>query len=181
MALARSLVHRALAAAGAYRRYQRVDWSRVRRVVFLCVGNICRSPYAERRLLDWGIPSRSAGFSGKAGEPSPAAAVRCALARGVSLDQHRALPLEEMKFVEGDLVAVFEPQHADMIREGLGDRAGVQVTIVGLWSRPPAPYLHDPYALSDDYFDACYQRIDAALEGIRDRIRSAAEDRASAS
>ena len=158
-----------------------VFWSRVRRVVFLCLGNICRSPYAERRMLAWGIPSRSAGFAGVAGDRSPPEAVRGALARGISLEPHRALPLDAMKFEEGDLVALFEPAHADQIRKLLEYRPDIQVTLVGLWSRPPMPYLHDPYALSDDYFDACYERIDDALEGMRARIQSASGDRASSS
>jgi len=33
---------------GGYRRFKQIRWESVKRVVFVCHGNICRSPYAER-------------------------------------------------------------------------------------------------------------------------------------
>lgn len=174
-ALARHVACRMFDLAGAYRRYRAIDWGRVRRVVFVCSGNICRSPYAERRFRAWGIPAASAGLRGDAGSKPPPEAVRHARALGVSMEDHAARAFDPGAIVPGDLVAVFEPSQAREVRRLLGARAGVQVTLVGLWGRPAVPYIHDPYALSDAYFLACYERIDAALEAIRERLAAASE------
>jgi len=169
-AFARHLLSRAGLAAGAYRSYRAIDWRRVRRVVFVCRGNICRSPYAERGLVARGFPAISAGLDCAAGSVPPPAALRVAAARGVALDGHGARPLDSVTLQPGDLVAAFEPGHAAALARAFQGRDDVQVTLVGAWSRPPFPYLHDPYALSDAYFDVCYSRIDDALDRIRQQI-----------
>jgi protein-tyrosine-phosphatase len=172
-ALVRHLFSRLLAAVGAYRRYLDLDWSRIRRVVFVCRGNICRSPYAELSLRARGIRAASAGLDATPGSRSPESAVRNAAALGVSLGEHTARAWETMAIEGGDLIAVFEPEHAAEVSPRIQGRDGVQVTLVGIWARPPYPYIHDPYALPDAYFRACYSRIDSALEEIRDRIEAA--------
>ena len=43
-----SLSH-AANAAGRYAAYRDIDWHGVERLVFVCAGNICRSPYGDRK------------------------------------------------------------------------------------------------------------------------------------
>ena len=52
---------------GFYRPFARVDWGRVERVVFVCQGNICRSPYAEARGREVGLPASSFGLGAGVG------------------------------------------------------------------------------------------------------------------
>ena len=52
---------------GRYRQFKRIRWERVARVVFVCHGNVCRSPYAEGRAVNFGLPAASFGFSADSG------------------------------------------------------------------------------------------------------------------
>ncbi len=59
-----------------------------------------------------------------------------------------------------------EPWQAEAL-----ERLGVgQVTLLGLWSRPERPHLHDPHGLADDYFRTCFRLIDSAVEAMVARL-----------
>src|SRR5260370_29706063 len=55
---------------GRYRQFKQIRWERVARVVFVCHGDICRSPYAERRAVSVGLPAPSFGLSADSCAPS---------------------------------------------------------------------------------------------------------------
>src|SRR5437588_1134030 len=63
----RGLIRLALAwlenLTGRHRQFKQIRWDRVARVVFVCHGNICRSPYAEGRAVSFGLPAASFGLS----------------------------------------------------------------------------------------------------------------------
>src|SRR5262245_66201200 len=67
---------------GAYRSLGRIEWSRVRRLVFVCHGNVCRSPYAEARVRQRGVRAASFGLVTTGGVAANAVAQRIAGARG---------------------------------------------------------------------------------------------------
>jgi len=88
------------------------------RVVFVCAGNICRSPYAEavarRDCAVAGVEFASAGLSALSGNRATAEALAVASERGVDLSGHRAQPLTPELEVSADLVVdlrerVFDP------------------------------------------------------------------------
>src|SRR6266404_712562 len=65
---------------------------RLNRVLVLCHGNICRSPFAEA-LLAARVPAlevRSAGLHAGDGNPADPSAIACAERMGVSLAAHRS-------------------------------------------------------------------------------------------
>src|SRR5690349_21297071 len=78
------------AALGLYRRYKQVDWSRVERLVFVCSGNICRSPYAAEYARSLGIPIASFGVDTRGNDTANDVASKVAAARGVDLSNHRS-------------------------------------------------------------------------------------------
>ena len=159
------------ASLGAYRRFRQVHWSKVSRVVFVCKGNICRSPYAEHRFRAWGANSASAGLQASPGNPAAPAAQQAALRRGVDLAAHRSTAISESVIAAGDLLVAFEPAHAKALRVLASGRVDVQVTLLPLWSSSPRlVYLHDPYGLPGKYFDRCFERIDSGLGGILARV-----------
>lgn len=159
------------ASVGAFRRYRQIHWPEVSRVVFVCKGNICRSPYAEHRSRAWGANAVSAGLLADPGKPAAPAAQQAALRRGVDLAAHRSRVTSELVISAGDLLVAFEPGHAEALSVLACNRAGVQVTLLGLWSSTPRlVYLHDPYGFSQAYFEKCFERIDRGLRGILVRV-----------
>ena len=167
---ARGLVRLWLARLRPLRRFGAVDWDRVERLVFVCTGNVCRSPYAEARARASGVPAVSAAVRGSAGAPADAQAVAAARAAGADLTAHRSQTVDELELKRGDLLVAMEPWQADALAARFAGRTGVQVTLLGLWSSPRRPHLHDPHGLCDDYFRTCFTLIDSAVAAMRTRL-----------
>jgi low molecular weight protein-tyrosine phosphatase len=155
---------RTLYALGVYRNIREVDWATVARLAFVCKGNICRSPYACARARSLGIQSVSFGLDAVDGAPAEPAALRNALSRGIDLSAHRSAKLQSAPAPERDLVIVFEPQQIGGVRRRNGD--GTPIRLLGIWSRPVRPYIHDPYGMSDKYFQQCFSVIDANIAAL---------------
>src|SRR5690606_1696578 len=93
-----------------------------RSVVFVCHGNIYRSPFAEylfRKLLPPSLAASvqvsSAGFVGP-GRSSPEGAVALASRRGIDLAAHRASRITPGRISDDTLVVVVEPRQERSIR-----------------------------------------------------------------
>jgi protein-tyrosine phosphatase len=159
-----------LYAVGAYGRTCDIDWAAVGRVAFVCIGNICRSPYASARARSLGIPAVSFGLEARDGSPADPVASRNALLRGVDLSAHRASRAESCLFAKGDLVIVFEPAHLAEIRRRT--ERETSASLLGVFAMPVRPHIEDPYGRSDRYFQKCFSVIDANVAAIaRNMVR----------
>jgi protein-tyrosine phosphatase len=161
--LARLLLSGAASLAGAYRSFRRIEWGRVDRFVFVCTGNICRSPYAERRAAAAGFPAISIALRGETGRPADPVACAAALRAGTDLGDHRATAADAAELRPGDLLVAMEPWQARMLAARF---PGHQVTLLGLWTTPRRPHLHDPYTLSPAYFRTCFRLIDTGVAAL---------------
>jgi len=170
MGLVRHYSHLARYRLGAFSRLKLVDWGSVRRLVFVCEGNICRSPYAEAKARTMNLASSSFGLNASSGGRADPAAIKAALLRGVNLSLHVTRKAAMADVVSGDLLAAMESSQARVL-ESVAHPEGVQVTLMGLWCTPPRPHIEDPFGLSDDYFNTCFALIDDALIGISARMQ----------
>lgn len=153
---------RALYALGICRDVHKVDWATVGRLVFVCKGNICRSPYASARARSLGVPSVSFGLDASDGAPADPVASRNALVRGVDLSAHRSARAEASSFADDDLIIVFEPGHLGRLREiRRRRRPEMPASLLGVWAKPIYPHIQDPYGRGDRYFQQCFSVIDA--------------------
>jgi protein-tyrosine phosphatase len=163
---------RALSLAGAYRPLLDIDWYSVDRLVFICKGNICRSPYGEARARLLGLETASFGLEAADGAPADANAARNAQERGVDLSAHLSSRIERSRLREKDLVLLFEPQQIRAFRERCG--ADIRaISLAGLWARPERPYVSDPYGRSDLCFQECFSVIDGSVAALASRLRDA--------
>ncbi len=152
---------------GPYRKYGRVDWPRVQRIVFVCQGNICRSPFAHYQALQTGspLPVTSFGLATTTGVPANDVALEVAGQAGVDLGAHRATDMGDFVIEDGDLLVVMEDRHIRWLEPHTGDR-DVQVVLLGLWCRPRFALLYDPFEQSRDYFYTCFSRVQRAVDNL---------------
>ena len=177
----RLVIANGLWALGPYRKYEKIDFGRVRRLIFVCQGNICRSPFGHHlaaKIVD-GIPVRSLGLGTTSGLPANTVATEAAGDFGVDLADHRTTALSDFTIADGDLFLVMEDRHMRALRPYLVGH-DAQIGLLGLWCRPRFALLYDPHRLSRNYFTTCFQRISRAVEALKfdlDRGRSASSIR----
>jgi protein-tyrosine-phosphatase len=69
-------------------------------------------------------------------------------------------------------VLAFEPEHLDTLRS-LAPINTSQFSLVGLWpKRALRPIIADPFGKCDEYFGACFDRIDIAVDELLARTSS---------
>lgn len=157
---------------GGYRCYQKIDWSRVDRLIFICYGNICRSPLAEYAARAAGLSAESFGLSCGDNFPADPRAIRYAKTRKLDMSAHRTRNIAFYSPLSGDLVVVMEPAHLDKANAHVNGRA--QLTLAGVWLTAARPYIHDPYNTSDDFFMECEDQVVMATHAIKERLAAGA-------
>ena len=147
------------------------------RVIFVCTGNICRSPMAEVVLRDLAehqgrgsrIVSRSAGtgdwhLGERADERTLAALDR----RGYDGATHRARQFTAATFAENDLVVALDRTHERILREWARDEDEEgKVTLLLSFDRDASGQdVPDPYYAGTEMFDAVLGMIEIATRGL---------------
>jgi len=157
---------------GRFRRYQTIDWRRVDRVIFVCHGNICRSPLAEYVARAEGMATESFGLECSMQAPADPRAVHFGSEIGLDLRRHESRNISTYIPRHGDLLIAMEPKH--LPRTVASSRSVAQVTLAGLWLGMARPYIHDPYSSGDVFFARCETVVRDATQRIVQKIRSAA-------
>jgi protein-tyrosine phosphatase len=166
---------------------QRRD-ERATRVLFVCLGNICRSPTAEgvmRALvndagLQDSIQLESAGTGAwHVGSPPDRRASEAARARGVELEGH-ARQVRAEDFEEFDLLLAMDGENArELRRQAPGDEQRAKVRLLREFDPasndvPPTRDLDvpDPYYGAAGGFEEVFELVHAACAGLLEQLRA---------
>lgn len=151
------------------------------RVLFVCLGNICRSPTAEalfRREVDTaklsariGIDSAGTG-AWHAGEPPDKRAQAEARKRGIDMSSIRARKVRASDYAEFDyILAMDNENHAHLTVNcpaKYRDRIHLFTVFADGFDVEEVP---DPYYGGEDGFANVFQLCEAASRGLLDHIR----------
>lgn len=141
------------------------DMSAIRRLVFVCRGNISRSAYAHVAAHNRGLVTASCGVSAAQGREADPTAVRVASQFGLDLSGHRATEAGQFNPQPGDLLLAMEVRQLTALA-ALPHLSHTPRLLLGSFAG--APHLHDPYGLSLPYYASCFRRIDAALDRLEE-------------
>jgi protein-tyrosine phosphatase len=155
------------------------------RLLFVCMGNICRSPTAEavmrdliaREGLDGAVEIDSAGIGAwHAGDPPDRRSTAAARARGITMEG-AARQVTDADFEAYDLLLAADRQNVAALR-GLAPDGEAAERVRLLREFDPAAVtaddleVPDPYYGGPDGFDDVLDMVDAACRGLLERLRA---------
>lgn len=162
--LVRLLLGEADYLAGRLNGFLKPDLQVTRRLVFVCLGNINRSPFAENIATSLGLHATSIGLSTSTGAPAFETAVTTARRFNIDLTAHRATDFVDYERVTGDLHLAMEIRHAHQLLALGVPRSSI--FLLGHWATPHRIHIHDPHTLSDAYFRTCFTIIQSAVREL---------------
>jgi len=150
----------------------------VRSVVFICHGNIMRSPMAETmfRAAAPHIRVESAGTFAVAGRNADDRAARVATEFGYSLERHRAQPLSSEMIDAADLLVVMDYVNYIVVTDRF-PQAARKTLLLGSLERGAALEIDDPYEGTLDDVRKAYTRIQTCLKRLVEEIHSSPMNR----
>lgn len=149
------------------------------RILFVCLGNICRSPSAEGVFRDMardaGLAAEtdSAGTSGwHIGDPPYGPAVKAAARRGYDLSMLRARQLSRADFARFDHIVVMDRDNLTNTEALRPADSHTPVTLFLSHAQGDMPEeVPDPYYTRD--FDGALDLIEAASRGLIAQLQKA--------
>jgi protein-tyrosine phosphatase len=135
------------------------------KILFVCMGNICRSPFGEhyaRKVLT-GVQVSSSGTYEKQDRRTPDDGVAAAKDHGLDLTGHRSRTVTEQMVNEADVVFVFDQKNMREMWERFPKQKGKMFFISEV--DPTAPLVtEDPYGKDPKAYESAYRRIAAYLD-----------------
>ncbi|MGE0300108.1 low molecular weight protein-tyrosine-phosphatase [Pseudonocardia sp.] len=147
-------------------------------VCFVCTGNICRSPIAEKVLdaelvqagLDGRVRVTSAGTGGwHVGNPADPRTAALLRAHGYP-DTHTARQLDA-ELLAADLIVALDNEHRRILQGKVPEPERVRLLRSFDPSAPPGADVPDPYYGADDGFVLVLGMVRAAMPGLVAWIR----------
>lgn len=146
---------------------------RVDRILFLCWGNVCRSPLAEGYLAGrleatgvGGVSVQSAGLGEVAGRPSPERAVEAAAAYDVDLSDHRSRLASPAQVEASDVVFVMDYYNYYLLVTRYPEAAGRTFFLGALLGDEASTTISDPHGEGREAFDDAYAAIVASVDRL---------------
>ena len=150
-------------------------------VLFVCMGNICRSPTAEgvfRKVVeDAGLVESihidSAGTHAfHTGEPPDRRAQAAASSRGYTLSDLRARRIEDEDFTEFEYIVAMDDDNLVNLQERATDDASSNLVLFLEFIESNESEVPDPYYGGATGFERVLDLVEEASQGLLEHIRS---------
>ena len=143
----------------------------MKKLIFVCTGNICRSPMAEglmRKLLGpkcgWDISS--AGVCAADGFPASPNAVEAMREKQINISAHRSRHLSPELIEGADLLVTMTRSHCDAILSIAPESAGKVFLLKSFGIAECAADIYDPFGEALEVYRRVRDEMDAALPDL---------------
>ncbi len=139
--------------------------------LYLCYGNIMRSPFAEKLAKAQRTELRvgGGGFHPNTGRACPPACVATAQQFDIDLGTHRsrAATIDDVRSF--DVIFVTDLRVLGLLLDQFPSAAD-RVLMLGLFGAEPSVEIPDPWGHELEIVQACYRRISSAVSDVSQRI-----------
>lgn len=150
-------------------------------ILFVCLGNICRSPLMEgivrsrwqAQAAPFPVSFDSAGIGNwHAGQPPDVRAIATARRHGIDISKQRARPLVAGDFQRFDLILCADRSNLDVLQQRLPKNPRAECALFLDWTGARQHgEIPDPYTGDERAFEAVYALIDLAATELVQRLR----------
>jgi protein-tyrosine-phosphatase/predicted ATP-grasp superfamily ATP-dependent carboligase len=147
--------------------------TRPNHLLFICYGNICRSPIAEHlaRAKLRGVQVSSAGLYDIEGRQCPQKIVRIAANMGLDLATFRSRSLSQPLIDQADLILIMDVENYSELAKRY-PHARYRTAALGLFASKPTVSIPDPYTLSEEKTVEVSKQIESAIAGLKRWLES---------
>lgn len=155
-------------------------------ILFVCMGNICRSPTAEgvfrARALAAGLADTllidSAGTHAyHVGEAPDRRSQGFAAERGINLSTQQARKVVRADFTQFDLIMAMDKDNLALLKAGCPDEHQHKLKLfMSYATHSPSDVVPDPYYGGASGFDTVLDYIEDASDGLIDALKAHAND-----
>jgi protein-tyrosine phosphatase len=154
------------------------------KILFVCLGNICRSPTAEivfrviaaREAPDLRLEIDSAGTASyHVGSPPDSRTRQAALRRGYDMSALRARVVEPQDFGRFDLILAMDRQNFDALQQSAPATAHQRIRLfLEFAPETNTTEVPDPYYGGPNGFEEVLDLVEAAARGLLQHVRTEA-------
>jgi protein-tyrosine-phosphatase len=147
------------------------------KILFVCTGNICRSPMAEGLLKKmahdnhWPLEIQSAGLAAFNGVPATPEAMEASQEKGFDISGHHSQPLSKPLVLESDLILTMTDKHKESILRKMPDLAS-KVILLSDFAGQGIEDVEDPMGQSIAEYRKILAQIEGYLLKAKDKFQS---------
>lgn len=150
------------------------------RILFVCMGNICRSPTAEAvarakaQVAGLALAFDSAGTIGyHQGEQPDIRAQAAGERRGIDFSGIRARKVTQADFVEFDLILAADEQNLADLQARCPAEQQHKLALIMAFANNDVTAVPDPYYGGGDGFEQVLDLLEQAIDGLLSEIQAA--------
>lgn len=150
----------------------------LKKIIFVCTGNSCRSVmakyYLEKLFKERGIAGIEIDSAGTGTFPGLEASVmtlEVLKEEGIDASSHRAKPINRKLIIENDLIVVMGQMHRQFLEEKFPESRG-KIRLLGDFFKEKglSAEISDPIGQTKDVYKVCLFRIKMGLEALAKEV-----------